>query len=174
MSRHPTPLSVAAGVLFVDGKILVGQRPAAGRHPLQWEFPGGKIESGENAPAALVRELREELAVEATAGASLWVTRHHYPQGPSVEITFLQTASIDQEPTNLVFADLRWVPIAVLGDLDLLEGDREFVHALRSGAVAPTPTTITHGLESRVDSGSVDRCPPRSRNRKGSSSIGSV
>ena len=174
MPRSHTPLSVAAGVLLVDGRVLVGQRPAGGRHALQWEFPGGKIESGESASAALVRELREELAVEATTGGPLWVTRHRYPQGPSVEITFLQTASIDREPSNLVFADLRWVPIAGLGELDLLEGDREFVRALRSGAVAPTPTAVTHGLESCADSGSVGRCPPRSRNRKGSSSIDSV
>jgi 8-oxo-dGTP diphosphatase len=174
MPLDHTPLSVAAGVLFVGDRILVGQRLAAARHPLQWEFPGGKIEAGESAAAALVRELREELAVEATAGRPLWVTRHRYPQGPSVEITFLQAAAIDREPTNLAFADLRWVPIAALAELDLLEGDREFVRALRSGAVAPAPTTITRGLESRVDSGSVGRCPPRSRNRKGSSSIDSA
>jgi 8-oxo-dGTP diphosphatase len=140
MPDSKASISVAAGVLFINDRILLGQRREVGSHPLKWEFPGGKLEPGETAAAALVRELREELAVEATPGPALWVTRHRYPGGPSVELTFVQTLAIDRTPRNLVFAELRWVTIAALGHMDLLEGDREFVSALQAGTVVATAT----------------------------------
>ena len=129
------PLRVAAGVLFMEGRVLVGQRPAGGRHSLKWEFPGGKAEPGENSHEGLTRELREELGVEATVGDLLQVTAHEYPKGPSVEISFFQVNSIDSPPTNRVFADLRWVPLEDLKDFDFCEADRTFVSALGTGAI---------------------------------------
>ena len=59
---------VSAGVIQREGRILVGQRRRGDRHPLKWEFPGGKVEAGETPQQALVRELREELQIEATVG----------------------------------------------------------------------------------------------------------
>ena len=64
MEKNPTILMVAAVALVRgDGAVLVQQRPAGGHHAGLWEFPGGKIEAGETARAAAVRELREELAI---------------------------------------------------------------------------------------------------------------
>lgn len=140
MSAADSSILVAAGVLCINDRILLGQRRESGAHPLKWEFPGGKLEPGETAAAALVRELREELAVDATPGPTLWVTRHRYPAGPSVALTFIGTLAIDRMPRNLVFADLRWVPIAALGAVDLLEADREFGGALQAGTVVPIAT----------------------------------
>ncbi len=58
-------IQVAAGVLWHEGRVLLGER----RHPAgRWEFPGGKVEPGESAPECLVRELREELAIEVHVG----------------------------------------------------------------------------------------------------------
>ena len=134
------PLTVVAGVLFVDGRVLVGQRRAGARHSLKWEFPGGKVEPGEDSRRALVRELREELGVETTVGDVLWVAAHRYPGEPSVEISFLQAREIDCAPSNRAFADLRWVPIEGLHRLDFLEGDRDFVSALQARGVVPAAT----------------------------------
>ena len=64
-------LDVVAAVMMRDGKILIGQRKRGGRHPLKWEFPGGKVEPGEDPRAALARELREELDVEAVIGEEM-------------------------------------------------------------------------------------------------------
>ena len=61
-------MEVVAAVIERDGQILIGQRKARGRHGLKWEFPGGKVEPGEEPRAALARELREELAIEAVIG----------------------------------------------------------------------------------------------------------
>ena len=60
--------TVVAGVLERDGKILICRRRADQPHPLKWEFPGGKLETGESPAAALIRELREELGIESEAG----------------------------------------------------------------------------------------------------------
>ena len=141
-SRGGTSLAVpvAAGVLFNNGRVLAAQRSVADRHPLKWEFPGGKVEPGEDARRALMRELREELDVEATVGKMLRRSTHRYPDGLCVDITFIHVTAIDREPTNQVFADLRWVLIEELHVLDFLAGDRAFVGALESGAVTPKPT----------------------------------
>jgi 8-oxo-dGTP diphosphatase len=134
-------IEVAAGVLVVDGRALACQRLPTGRHPLKWEFPGGKVEPGEHPRTALVRELHEELALEAAVGEALWETTHRYPGGgPPIRITFFQVTAIAGEPTNRAFAALRWVAPAALHTLDFLDGDREFVDALGAGAVRLAPT----------------------------------
>jgi 8-oxo-dGTP diphosphatase len=64
-------MDVVAAVIERDGLVLICQRKRGGRHPLKWEFPGGKIESGEDPKTALERELREELGIAARIGEQL-------------------------------------------------------------------------------------------------------
>ena len=63
-SKADGVLTVVAGLIYKDGRLLVCQRRPGGAFPLKWEFPGGKVEKGESDIDALRRELREELAVE--------------------------------------------------------------------------------------------------------------
>ena len=65
---------VPCAVIEHDGKILAGQRSAALSFPLQWEFPGGKLEKGETDEEGLIREIREELDVEIEIVHKLPVT----------------------------------------------------------------------------------------------------
>ena len=58
-------LDVVAAIIEKDDKILLAQRPAHADQPGMWEFAGGKVEAGETQPEALIRELREELGIEA-------------------------------------------------------------------------------------------------------------
>lgn len=60
----PILLVVAAGLVDVDGRVLIAQRPPGKSMAGLWEFPGGKLMPGETPEAALVRELREELGIE--------------------------------------------------------------------------------------------------------------
>lgn len=61
-------IDVVAAIIERDGKILLAQRPEGGDQAGLWEFPGGKVEAGESQKAALIRELREELGIEAEVG----------------------------------------------------------------------------------------------------------
>lgn len=73
-------LVVACALVDIDGRVLVSQRPAGKSMAGLWEFPGGKLEPGETPEAALIRELREELAIDVTASclAPLTFASHAY------------------------------------------------------------------------------------------------
>mgnify|MGYP000928087605 FL=1 len=82
-SRKPKPkkthwIPVVAGLMKKGQLVLVGQRPENNSLPGQWEFPGGKIESGEIPEIALARELQEELDIDATVGDLKFATTHSF------------------------------------------------------------------------------------------------
>jgi 8-oxo-dGTP diphosphatase len=124
---------VAAGVLRRGGRILACRRPPGGPHPGKWEFPGGKLEGPETVEACLVRELREELGIEAVVGESLGRTIARYPAKPEIELCFFAVDRFEGEPDERHYADLRWVRPEELPALDFLDGDREIVGRLAAG-----------------------------------------
>ncbi|MGH9783493.1 MAG: NUDIX domain-containing protein, partial [Terriglobia bacterium] len=73
---------VVAALLFDKGRVLICQRSPDGQFPSKWEFPGGKIEPGEDPKEALRRELFEELGIRAEIGAEVWRTEHQYAGHP--------------------------------------------------------------------------------------------
>jgi 8-oxo-dGTP diphosphatase len=127
------PLLVSAGVIHKDGEILVGQRRRGDRHALKWEFPGGKVEFGESPQQALVRELSEELQIEAQVGAEMARYEHDYPSGSRVHLLFFAVNAFQGEPAARVFEQIRWVPLPELPTIDFLEGDLDFVRRLSRG-----------------------------------------
>ena len=127
-----SPVKVVAGLIYRDGRLLGCQRRADGAFPLKWEFPGGKVEEGENDVAALTRELREELAIEVRCAKLIWQHDYSYPQGPWVSLRFYQLSEFDGEPQNLVFEKISWFDLADLEALDFLEGDRPLIVQLVS------------------------------------------
>ncbi|MFY9288480.1 MAG: (deoxy)nucleoside triphosphate pyrophosphohydrolase [Alphaproteobacteria bacterium] len=68
---RPLVLVAAAALIDSDGRILLAERPAGKPMAGLWEFPGGKVQSGETPEVALVRELKEELGIETSVGC-LW------------------------------------------------------------------------------------------------------
>ena len=116
-----TQIEVVGAVVVRDGLVLCAQRatgPLAGR----WEFPGGKVEPGEDPRAALRRELTEELGIEAEVGGIVEVTFHEYVIDPSagakkaVLLLFFEatrTAS-SPAPRALDVAAFRWAGKAEL------------------------------------------------------------
>jgi 8-oxo-dGTP diphosphatase len=126
---------VAAIILNNNGQILVCQRTRHQPMPLKWEFPGGKIEEGEQPRDALRRELEEELGIEATIGNEVVRIQHEYPSGGSVELRFFEVRSYQGEIENRIFREIRWANREELPDLDFLEADRPLVRDLAAGKV---------------------------------------
>jgi 8-oxo-dGTP diphosphatase len=120
-------IEVVAAVIMRDGKILIGQRKPDGRHPLKWEFPGGKVEPGEDPRAALARELREELDVEAVIGEEMDSYDVHYEDGFAALLHFYRVTTFHGEPRNLDFERIAWERPERLQDYDFLAGDVSFV-----------------------------------------------
>jgi 8-oxo-dGTP diphosphatase len=121
---------VVAAIIERDGLILICQRKAGSRHALKWEFPGGKVEPGEDPRQALARELSEELGIRASIGAEITRYEYRYPGRGPVDLMFFRVSEFKGEPTNLQFESIRWEPRGNLPAFDFLEGDVEFVRRL--------------------------------------------
>ncbi len=122
-------MEVVAAVIERDGRILIGQRKPRGRHALKWEFPGGKVEPGEEPRAALARELREELGIEAKIGEEIERYDFSYAAQPT-HLIFFRVTEFVGEPANLDFAQIAWAERSQLPEYDFLEGDVDFVRRL--------------------------------------------
>jgi 8-oxo-dGTP diphosphatase len=124
---------VVAAVIVRAESVLICQRTAQQPFPLQWEFPGGKVEKEEDFPAALVRELYEELGIRAIIGRQIATVRHDYAEGPAVELHFFLVRQFEGEIENRIFKQLRWEKRAELDADSFLEADRAVVRSLKSG-----------------------------------------
>ena len=119
--------TVVAAVIERDGCVLIAQRKRTGQHPLKWEFPGGKVEPGEAPEAAVVRELGEELAIQARVEREIMRYEYQYPGRPAILLVFYRVTEFAGQPRNLDFEQIVWVPRERLGEYDFLEGDTEFI-----------------------------------------------
>jgi 8-oxo-dGTP diphosphatase len=118
---------VVAAILEREGRVLICQRKPGQWHPLQWEFPGGKVEPGESPHEALARELEEELGIHGSTGDEIARYEYCYPEKPPIELIFYRVRSFSGEPRNLVFHEMLWESPARLHEYDFLEGDLEFL-----------------------------------------------
>ena len=126
---------VVAGLIWRDGKILVCQRTRHQPMPLKWEFPGGKIEEGEQPRDALRRELDEELGIAAAVGDEVLRILHKYPGGNSVELRFFNVRDYSGELENRIFREIVWADPKDLPGYDFLEADKRLVRDLASGKI---------------------------------------
>jgi len=124
---------VVAALIVKDGKLLVCQRTRHQTMPLKWEFPGGKIEEGEQPRYALRRELEEELGILATVGDEVKRIQHEYPNGGMVELRFFVVREYQREIENRIFRDIQWAEPKELLKYDFLEADLTLVQDLVAG-----------------------------------------
>lgn len=123
-------LHVVGAALLRGGRCLVAQRSERMSMPLKWEFPGGKVEPGETPEAALLRELREELGVEAEV-------HEHLGRGESanaarrIVLDVYAARLTGGDPVPREHARVRWVGPDELGRLDWPEADLPILGALR-------------------------------------------
>lgn len=119
-------LQVTCAIIEHANKILICQRSASMKLPLKWEFPGGKIESGESKEECLRREIKEELNIDIIIHNALTMVEHHYP-GFSLQlypfVCSLQSGKVEA----LEHAQAIWVDVDQLGDYDWAEADLPIV-----------------------------------------------
>ena len=127
-ARHTKAMTtVVAALIERDGRILICQRRQGQAHELKWEFPGGKVETGETPESALQRELREELGIEAKVDGEITRYEHTYPNRAAILLIFFRVTGFSGEPRNLVFERMEWEPRERLPHYHFLEGDIEFM-----------------------------------------------
>jgi mutator protein MutT len=122
---------VAAAVIDLAGRVLIAQRPPGKHLAGGWEFPGGKLEGGEDRRAGLARELREELGITLSAvPRPLIRVRHKYDYG-EVLIDMWVVREYSGEPQGLDGQALRWCTQVELESVQMLPADGPIVSALR-------------------------------------------
>lgn len=126
---------VVAAFIVQNGKVLVCQRTQHQPMALKWEFPGGKIETGEQPRDALRRELEEELGIHAVIGDEMVRLRHSYRNGGAVELRFFMVEAFQGEVENRIFKDVRWVGRKDLPKYDFLEADAALVKDIAAGKI---------------------------------------
>jgi len=102
---------VSAGVVIEGGRVLLTQRKSGTHLAGAWEFPGGKVEAGEDPRDALARELKEELGIDTTVGEIVDVAFHRYDEADkAVLLLFFEAirTATSNEPAPLDVADFTW------------------------------------------------------------------
>ena len=121
-------LQVVAGIIEDKGKVLLCQRHhLSKRFPLKWEFPGGKVENGEDPETAIARELNEELGIIVTDIDRIDRYVFAYPKEDQFELFFFKVKKYQNKPCNKQFEKIEWVFTSFIKDHNLLEGDLPFV-----------------------------------------------
>ncbi len=131
LENHPKIIRVTAAILEQDGKILIAQRKKGDRLEGKWEFPGGKIEEGENPKTCLQRELQEELGIEVRIGDFICENEHQYPH-IHIRLLAYQTFYLSGEIQLYDHAAIAWVTLKEMQDYDFAPADVPIVEVLRS------------------------------------------
>ena len=119
----PGTIIVAAAVIERDGRILIARRKKGMHMEHKWEFPGGKIESGETAEACLRRELMEELNIETEIGEFVASGTHPVGCCGSIELRAYKAIYVAGDVKLMVHDEMRWVLPAELETYDFPEAD---------------------------------------------------
>ncbi len=123
-------IHVAVGVIIgTDGKILIAKRSQTAHQGGLWEFPGGKVDAGENVHQALTRELQEELAIKVIASEPLIQIRHHYPD-KSVLLDVHKVTRFSEEPCGAEGQPICWVAPDELSKFEFPAANKPIIKAI--------------------------------------------
>ena len=121
---------VVAALIWQGDRFLACQRPAHKARGLLWEFVGGKVEPGETREQALIRECREEMAVELDVGGVFTEVVHEYPD-LTVHLTLFHAAIREGTPEKLEHEDIRWITVNEIDQYVFCPADEEILAKLK-------------------------------------------
>ena len=154
--RRPRVHVVAGAVINALECVLIAQRPPGSHLAGGWEFPGGKLEPGEERAAGLARELHEELGITVATARPLMRVSHAYPRR-EILLDMWVVKRYSGEPRGLDGQALRWCTMEDLAWVDLLPADAPIVRALRLPErlteVASRDYTIGHEVRGPIAPG---------------------
>lgn len=123
---------VVAGIIYgKNGQVLIAKRADHLHKGGLWEFPGGKVDEGESARQALVRELREELAIETTACQPFMEIHHDYPD-KQVHLDFWKVTGFEGDPVGNEGQPIEWVATEKLMNYPFPEANQPVVESIVS------------------------------------------
>ena len=126
-------IDVVAAIIRQNGRILITQRPDNVHLARLWEFPGGKVETGESLEVALQREILEEIGIKIRIEGEFFTTDYDYP-AKSVRLYFFNCTVLEGEVHPLDVADLRWVKPEDLDQFPFPPADTELIAKLRASS----------------------------------------
>ncbi len=127
MKKH---ISVVGAVIISDGLVLCAQRAETGELPGMWEFPGGKIESGESMQEALRREIEEELGCSVEVGRKIESTTHEYDFA-AITLTTFYCEIFAGTPLPKEHLALKWVHPSALNEFNWAPADIPAVNQIQ-------------------------------------------
>ena len=113
---------VAAAIAINEGRVLVTRRAAGQKLAGFWEFPGGKLEPGEDVQTCIVRELQEELGIDSTSGEVITVSEYTYPGG-AISLIAIEVSLHSRDFTLTVHDDYAWRAPRELLEINLAPAD---------------------------------------------------
>lgn len=131
MTRKYRQIGVAIVWNQARDRILIDRRLPKGRFASYWEFPGGKVEAGEDIAACIRREIREELGIEISVEDYLIAINHDYDEDLAVSLIVHNCLYLSGEPQPLECAEVRWVTLEELDSFQLPPANYAIVQALR-------------------------------------------
>ncbi|MGN0538046.1 MAG: (deoxy)nucleoside triphosphate pyrophosphohydrolase [Acutalibacteraceae bacterium] len=122
-------LEVVAALIWKDSRFMICQRPAHKARGMLWEFVGGKVEQGESKEQALIRECREELAVEISVGRIFMEITHTYPD-TVIHLTLFYAEIIKGVPQLLEHNAIRWITPNEISQYEFCPADKEILEQI--------------------------------------------
>ncbi|KJR96073.1 MAG: NUDIX hydrolase [Peptococcaceae bacterium BRH_c4a] len=113
---------VTAAVITDQDRVLITQRKKNSNQGLKWEFPGGKMEEGEDPEGCLIREIKEELDIDIAVQDIFKVVMHRYGDRNILLLAYL-CSHAGGDPAPLECNNIAWVPVKRLMDFDLAAAD---------------------------------------------------
>jgi len=130
MERGEHMTEVVAALIWQGERFMICQRPAHKARGMLWEFVGGKVEPGESKEQALVRECREELAVEVAVGDIFLEVTHTYPD-ITVHLTLFHASIAQGVPQKLEHNDIRYITVDEIPQYEFCPADEVILQKLR-------------------------------------------
>lgn len=122
-------VEVVAALISEGDRFMICQRPAHKARGLLWEFVGGKVEPGESKQAALIRECREELAVELRVGRLFMDVTHEYPD-ITVHLSLFHGEIVAGTPQKIEHCDIQWITPSEIENYDFCPADVEILERI--------------------------------------------